>query len=364
MRVGFDATLLRNGFFTGIEKYIINFLKTLNNTKIDFKLVIFIQNGFPKLLKSELTSLDFVHLNSANRIVLDQVLIPLYAKKLNIDLLHFPAFAPSPFYRRKAVVTIHDATFWKYPDTVSKGGKYYYRPLLSHSIGKINHFITVSESSKSDLINYLKIPQNSITVTYEALDLDFQELNGRCVGNEEKYSHEKYILSVGTLEPRKNIQTLISAFSILKRKYNIDHKLILTGRNGWKDKLEIPPDVLNNIIFTGYVSDEELSNLYKSASVYVFPSIYEGFGFPLLEAMSSGTPIVASLTSSLPEIGGDTCEYVKDSYNPEEYAKVIFNVLNNKLKRERMVASGYKRVKEFSWANCVKETIDIYKSLC
>jgi len=364
MRVGFDATLLRNGFFTGIEKYIINFLKTLNNTKIDFKLVVFIQNGFPELLKNELTSLDFIHLNSANRLVLDQVLIPLYAKKLNIDLIHFPAFAPSPFYRKKAIVTIHDATFWRYPDTISKGGKYYYRPLLSHSIGRINHFITVSNSSKSDLIEYLKIPQDAITVTYEALDLDFQELNSKYVENENKSGHEKYILSVGTLEPRKNIQTLISAFSILKKKYNIDHKLILTGRSGWKDKLEIPTDVLNNIIFTGYVSDKELLNLYKSASIYVFPSIYEGFGFPLLEAMSSGTPIVASLTSSLPEVGGNACEYVRDSHSPDEYAKIIFSVLSNKPQRESMVALGYKRVEEFKWDKCVTETIDIYKAIC
>lgn len=364
MRIGFDATLLRNGFFTGIEKYVINFLKTINEKEIDIEFYVFIQNGFPDFLKKELNNLNLIHLRSANRIVLDQILIPLHSKRLKLDLIHFPAFAPGLLYRGKAIVTVHDATFWKYPQTISKGGKYYYRPILTHSASRINHFITVSESSKDDLIKYLKIPNNAITVTYEALDIDFEKLNSNSVKEDNKYINEKYILSVGTIEPRKNIQTLIKAFCILKQKYNINYKLILTGRSGWKDKLEIPTEVLDNIIFTGYVSDEELLSLYSNASIYVFPSIYEGFGFPLLEAMSSGTPIVASLTSSLPEIGGNACIYVNDPFSPEEYAKTIFEVLSDSLQQEMMVNSGYQRVKEFSWINCVKETIDIYKLIC
>lgn len=364
MRIGFDATLLRNGFFTGIEKYIINFLKTINEKEIDFEFYVFIQNGFPDFLKKELKNLNLVHLHSANRIILDQILIPLHSKKLKLDLIHFPAFAPSLLYRGKAIVTVHDATFWKYPQTISKGGKYYYRPILTHSASRINHFITVSESSKSDLIKYLKIPNKAITVTYEALDIDFEKLNSNYDKEDNKYINEKYILSVGTIEPRKNIQTLIKAFCILKQEYNINYKLILTGRSGWKDKLEIPTEVLDNIIFTGYVSDEELLSLYSNASIYVFPSLYEGFGFPLLEAMSSGTPIVASLTSSLPEIGGNACIYVNDPLSPEEYAKTIFEILSDNPRQEMMVNSGYQRVKEFSWSNCVKETIDIYKSIC
>ncbi|WP_443945514.1 glycosyltransferase family 4 protein [Pedobacter sp. AW1-32] len=364
MRIGFDATLLRNGFFTGIEKYVINFLKTINEKEIDFEFYVFIQDGFPDFLKKELNNLNLIHLHSANRIILDQILIPLHSKKLNLDLIHFPAFAPGLLYRGKAIVTVHDATFWKYPQTISKGGKYYYRPILNHSVSRINHFITVSESSKDDLIEHLGLSAEQITVVYEALDGDFDRLRSKQNNENSKYSTDKYILSVGTIEPRKNIQTLIKAFCILKQHYNINYKLILTGRNGWKDKLEIPADTLDNIIFTGYVSDVELLGLYKNASLYVFPSLYEGFGFPLLEAMSVGTPIVASLTSSLPEIGGSACIYVNDPLSADEYAKNIFEVLNDTTKQEIMIKSGYQRVEEFSWNKCVEKTLDIYKSVC
>lgn len=361
MRVGFDATLLRSKFLTGVEKYVVNLLWAIGQEKHPFSFIVFIQQGCPQPIKENLQkSFDVCILPSNNRLIIDQFLLPTYARKREVDLMHFPVFGASPFYRGKHILTIHDATFWKYPETISKGGRFYYKPLFGQSIKRASTIITVSNSSKEDICCFFPDAAKKVKVIHEALDIGFEQLARSSDEAQKPFVDCPYILSVGTLEPRKNLKTFVEAFIQLKQQYAIPHKLVLTGRAGWLDNWSVPEDVKDEIIFTGYVTDQELVSLYKSAALYVFPSIYEGFGFPLLEAMICGIPIIASKVSSLPEIGGEACLYVTPT-KCQEWVLAVNQVFNDRDLTSLLIEKGKERVQHYSWSNNARDTITLYR---
>lgn len=359
MTIGIDATLLREGRVTGVERYTINLIKNIlkedsfNQYKIFFKEKVY-SELIPFLDKCE-----FHICPVNNRVYCDQIWLPRKINSGNFDLVHYPAFPSSPFSKVNSVLTIHDATFWKYPETMSAGGKYYYKPLFPQAIKKAKKIITVSHSSKKDLIKYLNIPATNISVIYEALDDSFLSKKSKPLNY---LLPDKYILSVGTIEPRKNIITLIDAFQQLKMEYNVPHELVIVGRKGWIRNLNIPEKIKSQIHFTGFVSDDELAGIYESADIFVFPSLYEGFGFPILEAMAMNIPIVASNTSSLPEIGKNACLYAQPS-SAESFKENIIKIIKNPQLREELVNRGRSRFKDFSWKKTACQTIEIYNSL-
>jgi glycosyltransferase involved in cell wall biosynthesis len=360
MNIGIDATLLREDRITGVERYIINLVRYVALQNRSYHIYVFFKNILYHDLVLYADKFTPIIIKSNNRIIVDQVLIPFYARKYKIDLMHFPVFGAPVLYRKKSVLTIHDATFWLYPETISIGGRFYYKLLFKQSIKRAKQIITVSESSRNDLIQIFNLNPAKITAIYEAVDDVF--LRGK---SDEEYALSKYlqyrnqyILSVGTIEPRKNLATLLKAFKIIKKRHG-NIKLLLTGRNGWNNQLHIPNEIKDDIIFTGFIEDKLLPEIYRNALVYVFPSIYEGFGFPILEAFACGTAVVASDTSSLPEIGDEACLYAKFD-SPQDFAHQIEEIIINNDKREELIENGYKRLKDFSWDKCAKETMGIY----
>ena len=214
-----------------------------------------------------------------------------------------------------------------------------------------------------------KIDDEKIKVVYSGINsvsnIEPSEASISKIRNKYKLP-ENYILYLGTIEPRKNIIGIIRAFEELK-KHNIkkNYKLVIAGSKGWlcKDVFEVAKNstVINDIFFTGFVDDEDKSILYKLAEIFVYPSFYEGFGFPPLEAMQNGTPIITSNFSSLPEAVGDAAIMV-NPYNIDELARAMENLLNDDNLKNNLIQKGFQQTKKFSWQKCAGETLEILKS--
>lgn len=219
---------------------------------------------------------------------------------------------------------------------------------------RTNKIIAVSESTKNDLINLYQIKPEKIKVIYSGIGKQFQPAK---VKNQYGLP-EKFILYFGTIEPRKNLIGLIKAFQMIKKK-NPDLKLVLAGSKGW-----LYEDIFKtakgdkDIIFTGFIKEEDKPALYNLASVFVYPSFFEGFGFPPLEAMACGTPTIVSNNSSLPEVVGEAALMV-DSYNLDELAWLMNEVLNDLKLREELKQRGLAQAKRFSWERTARETMKV-----
>lgn len=358
-RICIDATLLKDDRLTGIERYTIELIKSLGKLKSDYEIYVLLNKKYTRF-KEQLNVGEPIYSPSSYRIIIDQFWIPYISYKIKADLVHFPVFGAPLLYRKNTILTIHDATPWKFPETISKGVRFYYRPLFRQSINRAKHIITVSNSSKDDLISLLGIPTENITTIYEAVDTSF--FSDSNINSPVNLDLDfPYILSVGTLEPRKNIEVLINAFVIMKEKYKIPHKLVFTGRRGWMDSLKLPEKIKKEIIFTGFLEDRNLPFVYSKASVFVLPSKYEGFGFPILEAFALNVPVVCSNTSSLPEIGGDGCLYA-DPCSCDDFAEQIYLVISNNEVSSALVKNGNNILCNFSWNKCALETLQVYNN--
>ena len=299
----------------------------------------------------------------------NNIILSFKLRKYKLGIIHDPSqtgpflFNPSP----KKVLTIHDLTPILFPETHGGIHTFLQNNILPRSLKRVDSIIAVSNSTKNDIIRYFKIGEAKVKVIYNGVDEIFQVLHENKVEDvKEKYEiKHPFILYVGTLEPRKNIPTLLKAFYLLKKK-GIQHRLVIAGGKGWKyESVYETVNELNlqdEVIFTGYVSDEDLPKLYNAADLFVYPSLYEGFGFPPLEAMACGCPVITSNVSSLPEVAGDAGILV-DPLGIDEIADAMWKVLNNEDVRERMVKMGLERAKMFSWEKCAEETIGVYESL-
>lgn len=237
-------------------------------------------------------------------------------KKKKIDLIHFPHYNVPLIYKADYVTTVHDLTHIILPEFLGSKIKYYYAKMLMYNaLKKAKHIFTVSNNSKNDIERYFGIESKNISITYNAIDIDFTEKSRNIIEYlYEKFNiprNQKIVLYVGNLKPHKNLSTLLKAFSVLEDDNVI---LLLVGKefkntriNDEGRKLEIE----NKLLHIGVVSKAELIDIYNLADVFVFPSLYEGFGIPPLEAMACGTPVIAANNSSIPEVVGDAAILVK-----------------------------------------------------
>ncbi|OGK34671.1 hypothetical protein A3A46_00285 [Candidatus Roizmanbacteria bacterium RIFCSPLOWO2_01_FULL_37_13] len=278
---------------------------------------------------------------------------------------YIPRFCPIP-----TVVTIHDLSYFYYPDEFLKKDLYQLKNWTKYSVEKSKKIIAVSNTTKKDIVRFYKIPEEKIKVIYNGYEKvsdrtsEVEEERSDGKTSEVKLDKGKYILYVGTLQPRKNIITLIDAFYLFKKNHP-EFNLVLVGKKGWLyDHIFKKVEDLNlkkYVVVKGYVTDAELSSLYQNAFCFVLPSLYEGFGIPLLEAMSFGSPVISSFTSSLPEVGGDACLYF-DPRSPQELAKKLKKLTENRKLRSKLIKKGRERIKLFSWKKCAEDTLKILTS--
>lgn len=275
------------------------------------------------------------------------------------DVLFIPAHVLPLIHPLPSVVTVHDLGYRHFPDAHPLTQRVYLDWSTRFSARAATHIIADSKATKSDLIRFYNIPTEKITVIYPGRDESLQPVDPARI--RAKYDlPEEYILHVGTLQPRKNILRLIEAFHIITRHAS-RVTLVLAGHAGWLSapilaKARAVP--AGRIRLLNYVPDEDLAGLYSGARAFVFPSLYEGFGFPVLEAMACGTPVICSNTSSLPELAGDAALLV-DPTDTEALAAAVSRVLSEPDLRVALVQKGFEQVKKFSWEKAAKETLRV-----
>lgn len=297
-----------------------------------------------------------------------QITLPFYLltqifKKEKIDVFFSPAHYSPRFLPFKSVVTIHDLSYFYFPEEFLKKDLYKLKNWTSYSVKRARKVIAVSKTTKKDLIKFYNLPSEKITVIYNGWEKKKVKPKRPDIKN---LKEKNFILFVSTIQPRKNIVRLAKAFDKFKKETNSNLKLVIAGKKGWLwkkifDEIE-KLETKNEIIFTEYLSEENLAWLYKNALFFVHPSLYEGFGLPILEAFSYNLPVACSFTGALPEIAGDSALYF-DPENIDEIKEKIKKLADDKELRKNLAKKGKERLKNFSWRKCAEETLEVLTSL-
>jgi glycosyltransferase involved in cell wall biosynthesis len=257
-----------------------------------------------------------------------------------------------------------DVAYLKFPELFASKDLYQLKEWTKYSAQNAKKIFTISESSKSDIITAYHVLPEQVIVTYPGIKSELPIINYelRMKKLQEKFNiSDNYVLFVGTLQPRKNIVRLIEAFAQIKDQKK-DLQLVIVGKKGWQyEEILAAPEkfgVTDKVKFLDFVSDEDLPSLYSNALCYVLPSLYEGFGLPVLEAMKYNCPVITSDVSSLPEAGGDAALYI-DPTNVDDIAEKIKKLISDEKLREDLIAKGEKQIKKFSWEKTAKETLEV-----
>lgn len=298
----------------------------------------------------------------------EQLILPFILAALPLDLVHFVGFPAVLAQRKPTVITLHDLSYKRLPhlrgDWLSR---FHWRFFGDRGARRADHIITISEHSRGDIQECLSVPSERISVIYEAPAPIFRPIEletARAIARDKYGIVGGYILFVGTLQPTKNLARLIDAYALARRRAGIVPALVIVGQKGW-DFADLFARVSglgldNQVIFTGYVPDDDLPALYSGADVFVLPSLYEGFGLPVLEAMACGTPVITSTVTSLPEITGDAALLV-DPLDTDALARALERVYTDAALRQRLRLAGLARAAQFSWRRCAEETRAVYQ---
>lgn len=302
-----------------------------------------------------------------NKTLWMQAVLPWQAGRRRLDVCHFtnnvaPLWTPCP-----SVVTIHDMTLWLYPQHHYPKRLLAMRPIIPLAARRAAAIIAVSESAKQDIVRLLGVPAEKVHVVYEAASSCFRPLPAGPAQSalRQKYGlSERFVLTVGTVEPRKNLVRLLEAFARLHKRNALSHTLVFVGGRGWKDgpvfaaveRLELG----RLVRFLGHVPTADLVGLYNLAEALAFPSLYEGFGLPAIEAMACGTPVIVSRRGSLVEVAGNAAQFV-DPLEVESIMDGLHRVLDDSAWREELHVKGLAQASRFSWAVAAAETLGVYR---
>lgn len=373
MKIGIDARLLgpEQG---GLGRYLEQLIFHLSQIDHENEYVIFLRRKNWDTLK--ISNKQFKYTKVLADISWygwhEQFLLSGILKKTKIDLMHFPHWNVPLFYNQPFVVTIHDLLLLEYPTRVAStlGPISYwfknsaYRLVLRHAIQKSQHIIAVSQFTAQEINRYFPTVKNKISVTYQAPSFSVQMNND----NAEKIVSnlniiKPYVLYVGVSYPHKNLDRLVRAWKLFVEKNGDKYQLVIAGKkNYFSDKIEkiVRAENITGVIFTGFVPDQDLPALYKNASLYVFPSLYEGFGLPPLEAWVYNVPVAASNRGSIPEVLGTGALYF-DPESIEQMSDSIFQGLNNAEIRQELRLAARRELPCYSWEKLAVETRAVYQ---
>jgi glycosyltransferase involved in cell wall biosynthesis len=362
IKIGVDGNEANVEKRVGVSVYALNILKYFCNiAKQEIQFNIYLKK--PPLTDLPRENKYFKYKTIPGNFLWSQISLPLFLyQHKNIDVYFSPAHYLPGFCPVPQVVTIHDVAYLYYPEDFTKKDLWQLKNWTASSIKKAKQIIAVSKTTKKDIVKNYDVDENKVTVVYNGFEKISQKSKVKNQNlNSKVKNKEPFILFVGTIQPRKNLITLIEAFDKFSQT-NKDFKLVIVGKKGWlyEDIFEKVKTMKleYKIIFTGHVTDEELIWYYKNAFCLTLPSIYEGFGIPVLEAMSYGCPVIASFSSSLPEIGGEASLYF-DPKNSDDLLEKLESLQNNNELRKELISKGQQRIKDFSWEKCGRETLDV-----
>ncbi|MCC7007462.1 MAG: glycosyltransferase family 4 protein [Acidobacteria bacterium] len=367
MRIAIDARKLHD---YGIGTYVRNLLHCLARQNYDDEYLLLCREPDVGYLRALAPQFNPVPEWAGNYSVREQFSIPMALRRLKVDLFHAPHYVVSPLTPTPFVVTIHDCIHLRFPQYLpNRVAPVYARGMMTMAARRARRVLTVSNASKQDILHYLRIPADKVEVVYNALDT---RLATPPTGDDITRVRERFqltapfVLYAGNIKPHKNVDRLIEAYSILRRRGVTDVRLLIIG-----DEISKYPNLRRlvhrfqlhqHVRFLGFVPEATLAVLYRLAAVFVFPSLYEGFGLPPLEAMAAGAPVITSNVSSLPEVVGDAALLI-DPMDAGALADAMARVLNEPGLRADLIRRGHDRVRTFSWDRSVSRIHQVYEEL-
>ncbi len=328
-------------------------------------------SDFHKIQELNVQNATGVYRKFNSSLIRSALLIPAALENNKIALLHSMdnscILQTKKTIKCKRVSTIHDLVVFKYPQFFTKKHYYVVKNLLVHAVKNSDHIITVSDSTKRDLLNqFPQLNEAKISVTHLAASKRFKKIESDGLNN-TIHIPSNFFFSLGTQEPRKNVANLVSAFLELKKNKNYENiKLLIAGGEGWLNSNQLLADKemlqKKGIVVLGFVKERMLPILYSNALAFVYPSFYEGFGLPVLEAMSCGCPVITSNISSMPEIAGDSALYV-DPYSIDSIKTCLQKIATNSALRNDLSNRAIIQSRKFSWTNTAEKTENAYAKL-
>jgi glycosyltransferase involved in cell wall biosynthesis len=382
MRIGIDVRTLMDKQYSGVPEYSYNLIKTMlkvdigpgNSYKLFYNSARDISSGMPDFGSDRVEMVKTGYPNKIFNYLLQKNLHrPQIDKMLGVDVFFMPHInfiSLSP--ETPSVITIHDLSFLRYSEFFSLRKNFWHQMInVKKLLNNFDTIVSVSQNTKNDIVELCGQDPEKIEVIYPGLSSEFQVLNPDNPGiTKVKHKYglgDDLILYVGTLEPRKNLETLLAAFDSFCQKFPDSNKeLVVVGGRGWKsgqiDRVKKNITHSHKIKFLGYIPGEDKPYLYNSASIFVYPSFYEGFGFPPLEAMACGVPVISSFVSSLPEVLTDSALLI-DPYNINELARYLEELSQNNDLRRKMIASGLTTAKKYTWENAAIKHLRLFQKL-
>ncbi|MFH0956162.1 MAG: glycosyltransferase family 1 protein [Candidatus Falkowbacteria bacterium] len=382
MKIGIDIRTLMDTQYSGVSEYTFNLIKEILklDNKNDYRLFYNLFGNCSNIPEFGERNVKLVKYNYPNK-VLNYLFFkffnyPKIDKELGADLFFLPHINFIGMSSAgKSLITIHDLSFLKYPEFFSWRKNFWHKMInVKKLIKRFDRIVAVSENTKRDIVEMCGVDENKIKVIYSGAGEEFRQIYNLNADGEKilevrnKYKlPDKYILYLGTLEPRKNVDGIIRAYNELRYKNqqlrNI--KLVIAGGRGWKsDKIYKEweqSEFKDDINFLGYVDKKDKVYLYNLALVFIYPSFYEGFGFPPLEAMACGLPVVASYAASLPEVVGDAALMI-DPYNIKNITQAMAEILTGENLKSKLIERGLAQAKKFNWGKTAKEYLEIFNN--
>ncbi|MDD5344538.1 MAG: glycosyltransferase family 1 protein [Smithella sp.] len=383
MKIGIDLRAIGQGKYSGVEEYALNLLDALFIIDRKNKYLLFSSGqkisdrylSFSRKAKENNPNIDLCHCALPNRILNTSFKLFSWPKIDNLmnsaDVVFEPNINLLPTFKAKKIVTFHDLSFERYSNFFSAKQKFWHNFVNPKKLAReADIIIAVSESTKNDLTEIYDIPKEKIKVIYSGIRRESRITDYESRNEEIKIKYnlpDKYILYLGTIEPRKNIIGLIKAFELFKKShlpFAISYKLVIAGSKGWLYenifRAARNSSFRDDMIFTDFIRDEDKACLYNLSSLFVFPSFYEGFGFPPLEAMVQGVPVITSDCSSFPEVVGNAAIMV-NPYNYGQLANAIGEILSDNSLRDKLIEKGRKQTEKFSWEKSARETLELFE---
>lgn len=365
MNIAIDGNEANIGERVGIGEFAYQVIRQLYNYRDKYQYTIFLKDSPREDLPKSANNWRYQIIGP--KPLWTQFALPfkLYTAKQQ-DIIFSPSHYAPRFSPIPCVISVMDLSFIRYPKLFTRKDQIQLSHWTKYSISKAKSVVTISQFTKNQIVDYYKIEPNKIFVTYPGFDAKIYHNNyvdEEIAKIKEKYGLQKYLIFVGTIQPRKNIQRLILAFQKISKTFS-DLQLVIIGRKGWmwEETLEMMKNPLwsKKLIYPGYLPNIDVAKLYHGAECFVLPSLYEGFGLPVIEAMACGCPVVISNVSSLPEIAGNSAVYIQ----PDSIDSIVQGIVNVIRKDQAyfkadLIKRGFSQVKKYSWEKCGSQILEV-----
>lgn len=367
MKIGIDARPTQ-GRFTGDATYWRGLIEGLSRLESDDRFVLYLDARLPDPKIPACASFQLRKLYAPTWRIWSALTFPSAMREDGVQIAHVQYTIP-PLMPCPVITSIHDISFKRHPEFFRLQNRLILDMGVRYSAKKAARILAISECTKKEILSLYHMPESRVDIVYPGVDAQFVPIDreaARATVRKKYGISQPFVLTVGVIQPRKNLPRLLEGFAQFKLQHESDHKLVIVGKYGWKesnllrriDELGIGDEV----IITGYAPYGDLPLFYNAADVFVYPSVYEGFGLPPLEAMACGTPVITGNRSSLPEVVGEAGIMV-DPYDPDAFADAVWKVSSSESLREEMSANGLIQAQKFSWDAMARRMLEIYHAV-